>query len=190
MDAFRLIQSSRILQNDHIMKCVDYFRKHPIFRVSSLVFIPENAPGSRGGEIAHTLAGQPAVVTMSEFGKDKRPGVPKDGWITQNMVKRMKKVLTEDFLHLAADMTTYPGKEATEEQREAMIDQLCHQLLAFKFKQTNSVHGKYSGKDGVSGRDDSAVAALMPLYWAEVFCESDEYFSFRKEAYQRLRFAL
>lgn len=187
MDAFQLVHSDRELQNSRIMACVNFFRFHSVYHRSSLVFIPENAPGSRGGEIAYMLREQPACITMSEYGQDKRPGVPKDHVRTQNMIGRMRNLLSDDAICFSSDLASYPGKECTEQQVEATVDQLCGEFLAFKFVQgAASGRGKYTGKDGTSGRDDLAVAALMGPHWAQVFHESDQYNSFRRKGYQRV----
>lgn len=207
MDAFRLTHSSRDLQNSRIFSCVRFFRHHPVYARSSLVFIPENAPGSRGGEIAHVLFSESACMTMEEFGKeDKRPGVPKRHEDTQSMVKKMKRLLTNDSIYFSADLGTYPGDEVYHSRDQItpgywkhcvkpdlvnpLVDQLCAELLAFKFLQNSvSGRGKYTGKEGTSGRDDLGVAALMGPRWAKRFHNSSEYTEFRRKAYQRIQFA-
>lgn len=187
MDAFQLVHSDRELQNEHLDACVNFFRQHPVYWSSSLVFVPENAPGSRGGEIAYLMRNVPACMTMEEFGQDKRPGVPKDHPRTQKMVVMMRKLLSEDAIHLSSDFATFPGKQCTEQQVGAILDQLFNELLAFKFVQgAASGRGKYTGKGGTSGRDDLAVAVLMGPLWESVFTKSETYTKFKREAYQRV----
>jgi hypothetical protein len=190
LDAFRLVQSSREVQNDHVWSCVNYLRSRERYRHSLLVYIPENAPGSRGGELAYQLEG-PAKnsITMREYGKDNRPGVPKDPDITQNMVNRMRRLLCNDSIHLATDLSTYGGVDATEVDIAAKVEQLASQLLAFQ--RIPSPHdpsrGKWSGKGGVSGRDDLAVSALMIPYWAERFFKNPAYDGYLQEAQHRIQ---
>lgn len=178
MDAFRLVRGSRELKNDHLVTCVNWLRKHPVYRHAGLVFVCENLPGSNGAELAYQMRDVPASISMCEFGRDKRPGVPKTPDITENMVLRMRRLLNTDALHFAADMGTYAGDAPAA---DAMIDQLCNQMLAFERVPlaNNSTRSKWSGKN--AGRDDLAVAGLMPAYWAEVFYESPDYLDFRRE---------
>ena len=192
LDAFKLVQGSRELQNDHVMSCVNWLRAQPIYRNSLLVYIPENAPGSRGSELAYVLDHVENSVVMREFGQDKRPGVPKTPDITVNMVMRMRRLLNNDALHLAAPLGTYGGGETVEATATAAkVEQLCSQLLAFeRVKPTpDSATGKWSGKHGVSGRDDLAVATLMIPYWSEVFYRSADYASVLGAAHHRLQMA-
>jgi len=185
LDAFVLVHSSRELQNSRIQACVDFFRTHKVYWKSSLIFIPENAPGSRGGEIADTLKGVPYCITMEEFGPDKCPGVPKNRKVTPLMIKAMRNLLTNDAIHFSDDITTFPGEDADVSSRNKIVEQLCDELLAFKFVAKGD-GGKYTGKGGVSGRDDLAVAALMGPYWSDVFYSSSYYDRFRRHTFERM----
>lgn len=189
LDAFRLVQSSRELQNDHVFSCVNWLRSREHYRHSLLVYIPENAPGSRGGELAYQLKGVANSLTMHEYGKDKRPGVPKDADITANMVNRMRRLLSNDSIHISSDVGTYGGMDASANDVQAKVDQLASQLLAFQ--RIPSPHdpsrGKWSGKHGVSGRDDLAVSALMVPYWSECFYVSAQYAVEIKAAQHRIQ---
>lgn len=180
MDAFRLVRGDRELKNDHVMACVRWLRSRPAYRYAGIVYVCENLPGSNGSELAYQMRGVAASTSMCEFGRDKRPGVPKDMKITENMVLRMRNLLNTDALHLAADLATYGGSDASP---EPMVDKLCEQLLAFQRMPLggSSTRMHWTGKGGLSGRDDLAVAALMPAYWSEVFYQSADYDQFRRE---------
>jgi len=189
------------------MSCVRFFRSHPMFSHSTLVFIPENAPGSRGGEIAHVLAREPNCITMEEYNKtDPRPGVPKFHGDTQSMVKKMKRLLTNGSIYFSNELGTYPGDEVyyatdkiqpefwklciDEKLVEPFVDQVCGELLAFKFvKAGTGGGGKYTGKHGTSGRDDLAVSLLMGPRWAKRFYKSEAYTRQRRDAYRRIQFS-
>src|SRR5262249_51229283 len=69
-DAFHLDGGDREVQNDHVMSCVEFLRSHPIYRQAGLVYIPENAPGSRGGELAYQLRNVADSVTLAQYGRD------------------------------------------------------------------------------------------------------------------------
>jgi len=168
------------------MSCVNYLRSTTRYSSAGLVYIPENLPSGRGGELAYVLQHIGDSITMSEYGRageQKRPGVNKDQKITQNMVVRARRLLGASAIHLSADLAGYGN---TREERTASaaenVDKLCSQLLAFKY---DTKHNKWSGKDGVSGRDDTAVAFLMALYWPETFYNSDAYADFRRSCNQR-----
>jgi len=180
MDAFRLELGSRELQNDHLMYCVRWLRSRPAYAHAGLVYVCENLPGSRGSELAYSMRNVPSSITMSEFGSDRRPGVPKDIKITDAMVLRTRNLLNTDSLHLADDFTTYTADGVTP---ESMIDKLCDQFLAFQRAPIggSSTNTHWTGKHGVSGRDDLAVAALMPAYWSQTFYDSADYAAFRKQ---------
>lgn len=185
MDSFRLENSDRELQNNHVMSCVNFLRTHPMYKQAGLVYIPENAPGSRGGELAYVLRNVANSITMSEFGQDKRPGVPKDKVRTANMINRMRIILNTDSWQFAHDMGAFIPLDGTRTRAEAaaaMIDEVCSQLLAFRIDE----HGKWSGKNGISGRDDSAVAMIMQPYWMEALLDSSDYAPFRLECNRRL----
>jgi hypothetical protein len=186
MDAFRLERSSRELKNDHLMSCVQWLRAHPVYRHAGLVFVCENLPGSNGAELAYQMRDVADSTSMCEFGKDNRPGVPKTPEITENMVQRMRRLLNTDALHFASDVSTFGADKL---RTDAMIDQLCDQLLAFERVPVgpNSARFKWSGKNGGSGRDDLGVAALMPAYWAEVFYDSPAYYEFRRQTNEYTR---
>jgi hypothetical protein len=162
MDAFRLIQGSRELQNDHIWSCIEFLRHRPMYRQASLIYIPENLPGSKGGEVAYLLQHVPNSVTMAEFGSgaDRRPGVPKTHITTQNMMLRMKRALHSNSLHFAHDMGVH-----RDARQDAVVHAFCDQLMAYRFDELTK---KLSGK-GDGGRDDLLVATMMPLYWHELF---------------------
>lgn len=188
MDAFHLTLGSRDIQNDHVMSCINWLRSRELYRHASLVYIPENAPGSRGSELAHQLRHVPDSITMAQFGHDMRPGVPKKPDDTNNMVLRMRRLLATDAIHLAHDLGTYGGVDAVSPA--AMIDKLVDQLNAFQRVPThaNSALCKWSGKGGVSGRDDLGVAALMATFWPEVFYESAAYDEFRRATNRRIAY--
>ena len=176
MDSFRLIQSDRELQNDHVTCCINFLRQHRIYKLSSLIYIPENLPGSRGGELAYYLRNITSSMTMAEYGPDRRPGVPKTPQSTQNMMLRTKAALHDGCLQFAHDMGTYRGVP-----RETIIQQCCDQLLAFRFdEKTKKLSGKAEG-----GRDDLLVALMMPLYWSEVFRNHPSYAGFRSKELRR-----
>lgn len=187
MDAFRLVLSSREVQNDHVHSCINYLRQHPRYRQSTYVYIPECAPGSRGGELAHELRNVSHSLTMCEFGRDKRPGVPKTNTHTEEMVRRMRRLLVSDSISFAADMGVYGGREADPSRVQLMKDSLCDQLLAFRREQAteDAPQGRWTGKGGKSHRDDMGVALLMGPLWIEQFLTSDDYASVRRETSQR-----
>jgi hypothetical protein len=162
LDAFRLVQGSRELQNDHIWSCVDFLRSRHMYKQASLVYVPENLPGSKGGEVAYLMQHVPNSLTLSEYGAgaDRRPGVPKNAISTQNMMLRMKRALFTNSLCFASDFGVH--RDATP---AAMVQALCDQLLVYRFdERTHKLSGKAEG-----GRDDLLVAAMMPLYWHEAF---------------------
>jgi hypothetical protein len=187
MDSFRLTLGSREVQNDHVMSCINWLRAQAMYRHAGLVYVPENAPGSRGGELAYQLRGVKNSLTMAEYGKDMRPGVPKMPHMTENMVLRMRRMLANDSLHFAENLATYGGHESNP---ALMIDQLCAQLLAFQRvpTQRDGARTKWSGKTGLSGRDDLAVATLMAPYWAEMFYDSSQYSEFRRDVNEHMRY--
>ena len=187
MDSFHLTLGDRELQNNHILSCINWLRSRDLYKVASLVYIPENAPGSRGSEIAYHLRLEPNSITMSEFGRDMRPGVPKTPAITDNMVLRMRRLLANDAIHMAHDMGTYGGLEATPDK---MVDQLIGQMNAVQRvpTHTNSVNTKWSAKGGLSGLDDTVVTALMATYWPEVFYNSPAYDEFRRATNRRIAY--
>jgi hypothetical protein len=184
LDAFRLERGSRELKNDHVMTCMSWLRSHERYRYAGIVYACENLPGSNGAELAYQMRHVPHSISMAEFGTDKRPGVPKTVEITETMVMRMRRLLNTDSLHFAADLGTYANAP------EPMIDQLCDQLLAFQRVPMagNSTRFRWTGKHGLSGRDDLAVAALMPAYWSEVFYDSPDYDTFRRETNQYIAY--
>lgn len=186
LDAFRLVRGSRELKNDHVLGCVSWLRSHERYRHAGLVYACENLPGSNGAELAYQMRHVPNSISMAEFGADKRPGVPKTVEITENMVLRMRRLLNTDSLYFAADLGTHGDSGGAER----MVDQLCDQLLAFQRVPMagNSTRFRWTGKHGLSGRDDLAVAALMPAYWSEVFYESPDYDAFRRETSQYIAY--
>lgn len=181
MDAFRLIRGSRELRNERIMGCLMWLRSRKAYANAGIVYICENLPGPEGADVAYQMRNVAGVITMSEFGRDKRPGVPKSPETTVNMVQRMRNMLNSDALHLAADLATFDGASP-----EPMVDKLCEQLLAFERAPIggSSTQFHWTGKRGLSGRDDLAVAAMMPGHWIEVFHNSSDYASFRSEINQ------
>lgn len=177
MDAFRLVQSDRVLQNNHVMACVDFLRSRVPYRTAGLVYAVENLPGSRGGELSYTLRDVSGCITLAESGPNKLPGVPKSRTSTQNMGVRTRRLLQMDAIHFAHDMGTYPCDTPEETARAArdVQEKLVQQWLAFEIDE----HGRWTGKNGPSGRDDLGVAGMMAYYWYETFMESPAYERFR-----------
>ena len=167
------MQSDRVLQNNHVAACVDFLRRTYPYRAAKLVFVVENLPGSRGGEIGHVVRDVADCVVMREYGKDARPGVPKDPVKTQTMGVRTRRLLQMDAVHFAHNMGTYPCDTAAEYEkaRDAIRKQLVEQLMAFEIDE----HGRWTGKNGPSGLDDLAVSFMMAYYWVETFFESPKY---------------
>lgn len=164
----------REVQNEHVQGCVKWIRNHPVFSSSFLVYICENAPGSRGGEMKNELKGWPNSVSMAEFGSDSRYGVPKDPTITQVMTRRMLVALTENGIAFGSDMSTHSDRTP-----EAIKQILLNQMLAFRYDEKK---GKLTGKTGSSGRDDLLVAAMMVFYWHQQFEEDPRYTNYRARA--------
>lgn len=179
--------SSREVQNDHVMSCINYLTQHPMYAQSTYVYIPENAPGSRGGELAYDLRNVENSITICEFGRDKRPGVPKRTEHTEEMVRRMRRLLVNDSIAFAADMGVYGGREAEPGRKELMMDTLCAQFSAFRRDKPteDAPKGKWTGKGGSSHRDDMAVAAMMGPLWIEQFYTSDAYTQIRRNTSRR-----
>lgn len=177
MDAFRLELGSREIQEAHVMACVNFLRTTLPYTGAGLVYVVENLPGSRGGELAYQLRNVTGCITMSEYGHDKRPGVPKTPVTTQNMGVRTRNLLNSNSIHIARNMGTFPGATPDESAAAARDVQkkLIDQLLAFEIDD----HGRWTGKNGPSGRDDLAVALMMTYYWYETFCQSAAYQGFR-----------
>jgi hypothetical protein len=154
---------------------VDFLKRN--YPDSKLSFCVENVPDNRGGEMAHQLRNIPGCLVMSEFGQDKRPGVPKTPVTTQTSGVRARRLLITDSVHFAARMGTFPAA-TPEETRAAVIAiqrQLVDQIIAFEIDE----HGRWTGKNGPSGLDDLAVAWMMCYYWYEVYVESEKYLEFR-----------
>jgi len=163
-----------VLQDQHLTACITYLRQR---YTAALIFVVENLPGSRGGELAHQTRDVSNSITMREYGQDKRPGVPKDRVKTQTMGVRTRRLLQMRSIHFSSDMGTYPCDSAVENARAVaeIQHQICDQLLAFEIDE----HGRWTGKNGATGRDDVAVALMMCYYWAETFMESSQYEEFR-----------
>lgn len=174
MDAFNLVAGDREVQNEHVQGCIKWLRNHPVYAGSFLVYICENAPGSRGGEMANECKGWSNSVSMAEFGADSRAGVPKDPVSTQIMTRRMLRALTEDGIAFASDMHTHSDRTP-----EAMKQILINQMLAFRYDEKKR---KLSGKVGASGRDDMLVATMMIMYWYEQFEKDPRYREYRIRA--------
>ena len=105
MDAFRLIRGSCELRNERVMGCLMWLRSRKAYAHSGIVYICENLPGNEGGEVAYQMRDKPGVITMSEFGRDKRPGVPKSPATTENMVMRMRN-MPVSYTHLTLPTTS------------------------------------------------------------------------------------
>lgn len=174
IDSFHLVSSSREVQNEHVQGCIRWLRNHPVYSGSFLVYICENAPGSRGGEMANECKGWSNSVSMAEFGADSRAGVPKDQVSTQIMTRRMLIALVEDGIAFASDMFTHSDRTP-----EAMKQILINQMLAFRYDEKKR---KLSGKVGASGRDDLLVATMMIMYWQEQFEKDPRYREYRVRA--------
>jgi hypothetical protein len=177
--------SDRELQNAHVMACINFLRRHYLYRYGSLVYIVENAPGSRASELASQLRNVENAISMREFGarNERRCGVPKTREITHLMVLDMRTLLVTDAISFAHDMGTYPP-DITRLGRDAAVAaiqyKICDQLLAFELDE----HGKWSGKKGPTGLDDAAVAVLM-IRWARKFFSDPLYADFIAAARQR-----
>ena len=173
LDAFRLINASRELQRSHIDACINYLRRHRNYMYAHLVFMCENAPGSRGGEMAALVKDLYQHTSMCEFGQNKNPGVPKTPDITQRMTMRMQGALLENAISFAAEFGTYHGVPP-----EAAKQNFLQQCLAFRWdEKEHKYHGKGEGR-----RDDMMVAAMMPLYWRDQFETSVDYTDARTKA--------
>lgn len=164
---------SRELQREHLDSCINFLRQHPMYRYAHLVFICENLPGSRGGELAHLVKELYNHTVMAEYGADNRPGVNKTHSSTQNMTLRMQSALLENAIAFAENLGTFTGVPP-----EAAKDNLLQQMLAFRY---DEILKKYTGK-GEGNRDDLMVAAMMPLYWKDVFTDSSHYAEARAQA--------
>lgn len=175
LDAFHLKLGSRELQNDHIMSCVNYLRRHRVYHSATLVYIPENAPGSRGSEVAYLMKDVANSITMAEFGQSRQPGVPKDPAKTRVMMGRTRNALMDGSLAFAHDMATHRDGTVA-----AMKHTLCQQMLAYHF---DELTGKLTGK-GEGRRDDLLVSFMMVFYWEETFRTDSRYALFRQKTQQ------
>lgn len=170
MDAFHVDMGSVELEHEHLRACRKFLTlRYPHAR---LIWAVENLPGNHGGSVAYQMENQPRCLVLSEFGHDRRPGVPKTRESTKAMCAKARRLLVDNAVVFAADMGCYPDSPGGA---QALQSQLCRELLAFEI----TVEGKWTGKNGASGRDDLAVSWLMGLYWDQVYYESPKYDEFR-----------
>ncbi len=172
MDSFRLVGGSRTLQNDHVHACVNFLRRHPIYQQSYLVYMVENAPGSRASELQEQFRDVSRSVTMHQYGSDKRAGVPKTVDVTQRMVVRMQRALIDDAFVFAHDMATHEDTTV-----DAIQQKFINQLLGFRF---SDKLGKLTGKETCG--DDLFISAAMITLWQEVLHTDVRYAQHRKRA--------
>jgi len=192
MDSFQVVGGVTDYRDKHILYCINWLLKHPVFSQSSQVYIAENLPGNTGGMMAHVCRGVPHSITMAEVNKsDKRFGVGKTHQSTIDMTLKMKNMLCEGRLVFAKDMGTFvehgvDGRPTDDSRQPAeMKEILISQLAAFRWDPEKR---KLTGK-GMGSRDDTAVAAMMAPQWSPVFLNSHAYASFRASALaRRVRF--
>jgi hypothetical protein len=170
-----LTNASRFLQNEHLHAVVSWFNTNTIYSSAGLVWAVENQNGSRGTELALTLAAVPNSVHMAQFGRDQRIGVPKSAQSTIRMGTLFRILLGEDRIALAERVGTYtPDGCYDADASEKKINQLCEQLNQVEIDDTGKWTGKKSGC-----RDDISVAAQMGPFWGTTFHSDERYQDFR-----------
>jgi len=143
-----------------------------MYKQACIVFICENYPVGRAGEIAAALnIGQDEdrgnFCIMREFGQNKNvPGVGKTARSTQLMVAKMQRCLKEHALMFSSDFATFGGKNP-----ESVVQRIEEQLLRFRWNEEDK---KYNAK-GPGQTDDLAVVMHMAPYWSIVFNDDKRY---------------
>jgi len=163
------------LRHSHIDDMYTKLRNHSKYSQAYLVYIPENLPSAHGSDIVYDTNGLPRTIVMTEFGKDRRPGVPKGAEETNEMMPMLERMFKAGAVKYASDVMTY-GTQDVEEQLTKLESELLAMRFVYQKEATDDpfakVGGKWTGKYGPLKRDDGAVALAMIPYWRYKFLNS------------------
>lgn len=136
--------------------------------------------------LSYLIRDVPGVLTMREFGKDRRPGVPKNKQTTMEMALLGIEAVRSRRFHYSAQMQAGPSTEVIAMKRK-LHDQMRDYQLEIRHDPENPfVEPKYTWR-GLNN-DDLLVSVLMHMYWDEFFWEASgrpDYDNFKRGIEER-----
>lgn len=178
MDSERVPGASLELVEKRLFTAIEKIRGIKLFRDIPILFIPENAPGPIGATFHYLITQEQRrsggrlgkIITMREYGKDRKYGVPKTAEITEQMLRYVSTMMRYGKIHFSENLraglnTTVP----------AMVDKLLKQMAGYRCESKhnkNDLHSVPKFK-WMGDQDDLLVAMMECIYWEASFWESN-----------------
>lgn len=177
MDSERVPGADLETVEKRLLYAIAQMRALSVWRDVPLLFIPENAPGPIGATFEYLLmqyqrrtnGSLGRILTMREYGKDRKPGVPKTKEITNQMVRLASMMVADRRVVVSENLRVMPKKKPQQ-----LVDKLVHQMRDYHCEVKANKNDPFSDpKFKWMGRQDDLLVAMMTaLYWHTVFWES------------------
>ena len=146
------------------MDFLDRLDSVAVFRSSMKVFVPENNLANEGSWMWNLVKNRPNIRCYWQ--KDDRPGVHKGPHMGEIYQMFLNIKLKNNSIYFDEELfTTTPG-QTVQSIKGSLREQL--ERYRFEFDEAKTFFGKakqtVTGKQGVGGQDDLAIAVLMS-YW-------------------------